>query len=221
MTTDKNPKCAETGAAINFGSLSVGDTVGYNWWNGAPFRVLSLSYPTVEIESIENPGTIYETHYSHLWNGFKPLTEKQRTALQVGDLIVVDPKASHSARGRSGTITEIGGWQVTFLNHATRKQCTVERRLIGYLCNNQHLGYVAQMAEVTGQQKTQHGWYVFNPEHGAPKVRHPTKESAEKEALRLASLYPDAVFYVLEIVGVAKTRKKVVSTDVTEYQNVK
>lgn len=41
-------------------------------------------------------------------------------------------------------------------------------------------------------------WLVWNPEGNAPKHRHGSESSATKEAERLATLNPNARFYVLK-----------------------
>ncbi|MFG1304206.1 hypothetical protein V5F34_08705 [Xanthobacter autotrophicus] len=51
---------------------------------------------------------------------------------------------------------------------------------------------------------------VWNPNGmGPPRYRHGTKESAEKEALRLAGENPGQTFHVLENIGTAKTQAAV------------
>lgn len=41
-------------------------------------------------------------------------------------------------------------------------------------------------------------WLVWNPAGNSPRYKHPSEESAEREAERLAALNPSDSFYVLE-----------------------
>ena len=49
-------------------------------------------------------------------------------------------------------------------------------------------------------------WVVWNPAVGAPTMRHPARELAEREAERLASQNPRDHFIVLEALSVSRVR---------------
>lgn len=49
-------------------------------------------------------------------------------------------------------------------------------------------------------------WVVWNPNAGAPTVRHPTRDLAEREAERLAAQHPRDHFIVLEALSVSRTK---------------
>lgn len=51
---------------------------------------------------------------------------------------------------------------------------------------------------------TQTFWVVWQPQSGNPQYRHPTIESATREAERLADQEPHREFYVLEAVTVSQ-----------------
>lgn len=48
-------------------------------------------------------------------------------------------------------------------------------------------------------------YIVWNPASGQPHMLHPTKLKAEKEAERLTQLQPKDVFYVCQLVSLART----------------
>ncbi len=47
-------------------------------------------------------------------------------------------------------------------------------------------------------------WLVWNPHGGVPTYKHPSFDSARKEAERLAAENPDQSFFVLGTQGVAR-----------------
>lgn len=47
-------------------------------------------------------------------------------------------------------------------------------------------------------------WTVWNPDRGIPQFRHPSQESATKEAERLARQQSDESFYVMQAVSVSR-----------------
>lgn len=49
-------------------------------------------------------------------------------------------------------------------------------------------------------------WMVYGLERGQPTYKHPTKEAAQAEAKRLASLYPGELFTVLAAVDAFKAQ---------------
>ena len=49
-------------------------------------------------------------------------------------------------------------------------------------------------------------WVVWNPNGNSPVVKHWEKESADREAERLASVNPGNRFYVLKSVSAVKSR---------------
>ena len=55
-------------------------------------------------------------------------------------------------------------------------------------------------------------WVVWNPDAGAPTVRHPARDLAEREAERLAAKHPRDCFFVLEALSVSYTRTVVTET---------
>lgn len=62
-----------------------------------------------------------------------------------------------------------------------------------------------------------HFWLVWNPNGHSPTCKHPTRDSADHEAARLARLNPGQVFYVLEpVVHVIKS--DVIFTDMRTGQ---
>ena len=63
-------------------------------------------------------------------------------------------------------------------------------------------------------------YYVYRHMHGAPVTRHPTLESAQKEAERLATLHAGFHFEILKAVGVARVRGPAV-TEFFEDEEVK
>lgn len=54
-------------------------------------------------------------------------------------------------------------------------------------------------------------WVVWNPKAGAPKVRHPTRELAKREAEKLAAQNPNDYFFILE--ALSATRASIVTTE--------
>jgi len=50
-------------------------------------------------------------------------------------------------------------------------------------------------------------YFVFNPEGETPKHGHPTFESAEREALRLAEKEKDKIFFVCRVIQSVKYAK--------------
>ena len=44
-------------------------------------------------------------------------------------------------------------------------------------------------------------WMVWNPEGSQPRAKHYSRESADREAARLATIHPGQEFYVLKCVG--------------------
>lgn len=49
-------------------------------------------------------------------------------------------------------------------------------------------------------------WMVYGLERGRPTYKHPTKESAQNEAKRLASQFPGELFVVLAAVDAFKVQ---------------
>lgn len=53
---------------------------------------------------------------------------------------------------------------------------------------------------------TEKFWFVWCESGNAPRYKHTSKKSAEKEAERLAILHRPAMFHVLEWVGAVKVQ---------------
>lgn len=103
-----------------------------------------------------------------------------------------------------------------WLNHKQRAKPTIgdlseskRQELIGDLLKaklheaklhegNLHEGWKDSRKEVAMPNQDSKFWIIWNPSGKNPSFRHSTKESADTEAHRLASLHKGNVFYVLE-----------------------
>ena len=63
-------------------------------------------------------------------------------------------------------------------------------------------------------------WCVWCPAGQSPTVKHPTMESAVKEAKRLALTCPGMQFFVLSAVAVAKSLEPVKVRYINDYDEV-
>ena len=174
-----------------------------------PVRVVRRLFPKGFAVEAENPFTQgwIEVPLEHLHFPFTAITGKKANNLIVNELLWVDPTCGHSAAGCRVRIKQpmTDGGRVICENLTTGRTCVVFPNELGTL----HKDLKPIKLRANSDEAPQ-GWYVFNPNHGAPRVVHSTHKAAREEAMRIAEISGDTVM-VLRIDGVAKSVTRTVT----------